>query len=1072
MALPARTFGDYTLIERVEVGDLTETWRARCELVGAAPTMRLVSRVLPHLAGNRELSDAFRSQAQLASAVRHVNLETLYEVGLARDEGSNTSQAFVAHELLAGQSLHQLIAAAKRAGRWPMPTHLAATIVFDLLAGLQKLHARADGQGADACSAHGEINPANVKLGVDGSVKLLNLGLALPLRLAPLRGGQRLSEIFAYRAPEQLTGVRLAPKADLFSVGMILAELVHGSRPVERERLLAACGPVRDRDPQVLRLDHPKVRCPKCRWAPPLDHRWTCTPGCGARITTFYTLGWCPSCAHHWTQTACGSCKALSDHLAWYASPQEIASSLESDDAPDHIRVTALRQALRALRVPESPLSEVFEQALTAEQAPRFSSAQHFGYALDQALQKANLRRSTSQLAEWVKAVAGDDDDDQPTQRGPGALGATLKDQPPLAASSLNTTLPPGTPLGESIDPSWTPALPIPLNLPPRREGLPAGAPDGAHLTGPSGFLAGDAPLGEPLPPSGTTFLRLGAVAQPTEEHPAVEFTDPGSRTPQGGNLVTPEPSTEPRGRKVSDPEEPRTDPNEAEKLGRYRLVSRLGRGGMAETWKAVQQGAAGVTRPVVIKRILPHLVQDPQFVAAFINEAKVSSNLSHGNIAAIYDFGEADGQYFLAMEFVLGRTLEALLERATEKGFHHLPPEVACFICIELLKGLHYAHTRVGDDGQPLGIVHRDVSPDNVIVGFDGQTKVLDFGIAKARVKGRIETEPGLVKGKWNHFSPEQAAGEKIDARSDVFAAGIVLYRMVCGQQPFPGAVQRALRAIVDGKYPPPAAVNPTLSTELSGIITRALENPVASRWGSALEMENALRQHLMKIAPEFSADALRSFVLWLFDEELAKEGVGARASKAEHERFERWAKESRLALETAAQAAKTRSMLNAVTKKDRRLEGGPLLYGALALMVGLVGYGAYALLRRPAPTAPPPVVEITAEPAPEPMPTNPAVEPEPPPAPPEAPRRLAGRIKDTGGNVRVSNEDAVPFTGCKLWMPPDRFYAWPATFTLKPATSTNVPKGEFKRAEQRLASSATHAVLQCKEGVLRVRP
>jgi hypothetical protein len=384
--------------------------------------------------------------------------------------------------------------------------------------------------------------------------------------------------------------------------------------------------------------------------------------------------------------------------------------------------------------------------------------------------------------------------------------------------------------------------------------------------------------------------------------------------------------------------------------------------------------------------------------------------------VAQIYDFGEASGEYFLAMEFVHGRTLEVVIDRAREKGFLHLPPEVACFIAIEILKGLHYAHTRVGDDGQPLGIVHRDVSPDNVMLGFDGQTKVVDFGIAKARLKGRVETEPGLVKGKWNHFSPEQAAGEPLDARSDVFAVGIVLYRMLCGQQPFPGAVQLALRAIVDGKYPPPAAVNPTLSSELCEIVTRSLQNPLEQRYASALEMENALRRHLMKIAPDFSTDVLKAFVLWLFEDALEAEGVGARPGKAEHEKFERWARASRAALESAADRARTRSAAVVTRKAEPR--ANHLVPGLLLVGVGAMFIARLFLTRGPA--AAPPVSE-TAEPA---------VEPPPPPEPQPAdtPRALMGRNKYTGPIIRHSNDDTAAFSDCKLWSPPDRIFQWPS--------------------------------------------
>jgi serine/threonine-protein kinase len=308
--------------------------------------------------------------------------------------------------------------------------------------------------------------------------------------------------------------------------------------------------------------------------------------------------------------------------------------------------------------------------------------------------------------------------------------------------------------------------------------------------------------------------------------------------------------------------------------FGRFRLGARLGRGGMAETWKATMIGAANVQRPVVIKRILPSLAEDKAFIEAFINEARVSSLLNHGNIAQVLEFGEADGQYFLAMEFVHGRTLEQVLERAVSKGLNPLPAHVASFIVGEVVKGLHYAHTR-SDGGQPLNIVHRDISPDNILLGFDGQVKVVDFGVAKARMKGRTETEPGLVKGKWNYFSPEQALAAPLDGRSDVFAAGIVLYQCICGLLPFPGQPGIAIRNIAEARYAPPQTVEPTLDPELCEVVRRALMKEASERFATAAAMEVALQRIMMKRRTPFASEGLQEFMQHLFADELESEGI-----------------------------------------------------------------------------------------------------------------------------------------------------------------------------------------------------
>jgi eukaryotic-like serine/threonine-protein kinase len=327
-----------------------------------------------------------------------------------------------------------------------------------------------------------------------------------------------------------------------------------------------------------------------------------------------------------------------------------------------------------------------------------------------------------------------------------------------------------------------------------------------------------------------------------------------------------------------------------AQDFGRYRLISRLGRGGMAETWKAWMLGAAGVTRHVAIKRILPAMADDALFMEAFVNEARVTASLNHGNIVQVFDFGQVEGEYFLAMEYVHGRTLEQLLQRAWHKGFAALPAPVAAFLAIEMLRGLHYAHTRHGENGQPLGIVHRDVSPDNVLISFEGQTKIVDFGVAKARLAGRRETEPGLVKGKYLFFSPEQARGEPLDGRTDVYAMGVVLYRMLGGQLPFEGQYHTAMNDLLNGRYPALKKLNPSVPQELDQAVACALALNRDDRFWTALKMEEALRRYLVRADPEFSTHALKAFVWWTFEDALEQEGITQTITRQERTQIERW--------------------------------------------------------------------------------------------------------------------------------------------------------------------------------------
>ncbi len=209
--------------------------------------------------------------------------------------------------------------------------------------------------------------------------------------------------------------------------------------------------------------------------------------------------------------------------------------------------------------------------------------------------------------------------------------------------------------------------------------------------------------------------------------------------------------------------------------FGRYLLQQRLGRGGMAEVFRATVDGPGGFSRPVAIKRILPEYSQDEWFTRMIADEARIVSRLAHPNIVQILDAGEVDGSWYIAFELVDGTDLFQLLQRIYSRG-QALPQAYACHIAAEVAAGLDHAHSRRDEHGQPLGIVHRDVSPQNVLLSWLGEVKLGDFGIARARQR-TSETQAGTIKGKIYYMSPEQARGETVDHRSDLFAVGILLY-------------------------------------------------------------------------------------------------------------------------------------------------------------------------------------------------------------------------------------------------------------------------------------------------------
>ncbi|MFK7990963.1 MAG: protein kinase [Sandaracinaceae bacterium] len=299
---------------------------------------------------------------------------------------------------------------------------------------------------------------------------------------------------------------------------------------------------------------------------------------------------------------------------------------------------------------------------------------------------------------------------------------------------------------------------------------------------------------------------------------------------------------------------------------GKYQLLELLARGGMAEVYKAKSHGVEGFEKVLVIKRILPELSENPQFVEMFINEAKIAVTLSHANIVQVFDLGRADESYFIAMEYVAGWDLLTILGRSKRLG-PALPPELAVYIVSELAKGLEYAHRRRDADMRPLHIVHRDVSPQNVLISFEGEVKVTDFGIAKAALAVEDQTEAGVVKGKYAYMSPEQARGEAVDARTDIFAIGTVMYELLTGQNPFlvPNSAYETLKRVRGCEFAPLAQVAPSLPGELVEIVQRAMAPTADERYPNAGMLYEELVQFLYSSGRRVGGHDLSEFLLEL---------------------------------------------------------------------------------------------------------------------------------------------------------------------------------------------------------------
>ncbi|WP_257304862.1 protein kinase domain-containing protein [Geothrix campi] len=286
------------------------------------------------------------------------------------------------------------------------------------------------------------------------------------------------------------------------------------------------------------------------------------------------------------------------------------------------------------------------------------------------------------------------------------------------------------------------------------------------------------------------------------------------------------------------------------EEYGNYFLLEKIAIGGMAELFKAQQRGVQGFQKIVAIKRILPHFSDNEDFVTMFIDEAKLAAQLTHPNIVQIFDLGKAGSSYYIAMEYVNGRDLRTLLRKVREYGLP-FPEQVAAFVVMKVAAALDYAHRKRGFDDRELKLVHRDISPQNVILSTEGAVKLVDFGIAKAASKAS-HTVAGALKGKLLYMSPEQATGQPLDNRSDLYSLGLVLFELLTGERCFQADSELGvLEKVRLGRISDLGTLNPNVSKEMVAIVNRALQKSVDHRYPSARFMERDLRDYLQRQGP-----------------------------------------------------------------------------------------------------------------------------------------------------------------------------------------------------------------------------
>ncbi|WP_370527223.1 protein kinase [Myxococcus sp. CA027] len=330
-------------------------------------------------------------------------------------------------------------------------------------------------------------------------------------------------------------------------------------------------------------------------------------------------------------------------------------------------------------------------------------------------------------------------------------------------------------------------------------------------------------------------------------------------------------------------------DPDQGRRIGKYEILTRLSMGGMAELFLAYTSGPGGFRKFVAVKQILPDIKKDEQFVQMFLDEARITAAFSHANIGQVFDLGEEGGELYLAMEFLPGQNLEQVVKASTRQGYP-LPLGFVGRVIRDTCLGLHYAHHFTDPSGRPAVVVHRDVSPKNVMLTYDGVVKVIDFGIAKAR--GRLgRTQVGTVKGTSGYMSPEQVRGvATLDGRSDLFSVGVMLHELLSGQRLFSGPHEAAvMMQIVEADVPPLRGINPDVPEALEAVATRALSRDVSQRFTNCREMARAIEAALG--SELFDEDGMTAVMGDLFADkrqktrtllELASRAEDARVSEA----------------------------------------------------------------------------------------------------------------------------------------------------------------------------------------------
>ncbi|MFB6351845.1 MAG: serine/threonine protein kinase, partial [Bradymonadaceae bacterium] len=297
------------------------------------------------------------------------------------------------------------------------------------------------------------------------------------------------------------------------------------------------------------------------------------------------------------------------------------------------------------------------------------------------------------------------------------------------------------------------------------------------------------------------------------------------------------------------------------QQFGQYTLHELIGRGGMAEIYRATMPGIGGFEKTVAIKKILPHLAQDDEFTSMLIDEARIIESLDHSNIAQVFDLGKREGTYYIAMEYIHGLDLSEIIDELDDRD-EYIPLPHVIHITSSICAGLHFVHTQTDDEGNPLNVIHRDISPHNIRLSFAGEVKIIDFGVAKAADR-EAHTKMGVIKGKLLYMAPEQAKAEDLDGRADLFATGLCAYKMLTGELPFEGDNEfQVYNNILQKDIVSPKKFRPEIPEKLDRIVMKLLRRDPGERYQEGYEAKQDLDRLLHDVAPGYTVNRLSSWV------------------------------------------------------------------------------------------------------------------------------------------------------------------------------------------------------------------